>query len=82
MRDRPDVTIVGGGPAGAALAMTLGRQGVTVVLYEKARHPRLKPCGEGLLPHGVAALREIAGLPKAPRVRGPEIHCRQRVGRR
>ena len=65
-----DVTIVGGGPAGAALAISLGRQGAKVVLYEKARHPRLKPCGEGLLPHGVAALRDLVGLPEAPRVRG------------
>ena len=40
------------------------------MLYERARHPRFKPCGEGLLPHGVAALRAIAGLPSAPRVRG------------
>ena len=65
-----DVTIVGGGPAGASLAVELGRRGVRVVLFEKARHPRLKPCGEGLLPHGVAALREIVGVPEAPRVRG------------
>ena len=65
-----DVTIVGGGPAGSALAVELGRRGAQVVLYEKARHPRLKPCGEGLLPHGVAALREIVGVPDAPRVRG------------
>ena len=61
-----EVTIAGGGPAGSALAIELGRRGV----YERARHPRLKPCGEGLLPHGVAALRGIAGLPVAPRVRG------------
>jgi flavin-dependent dehydrogenase len=65
-----DVAIAGGGPAGAALAIELGRRGVRVNLYEKARHPRLKACGEGLLPHGVAALRDIAGLPDAPRVRG------------
>ena len=66
----PDVTIVGGGPAGSALAVLLGRQGVNVVLFEKARHPRYKPCGEGLLPHGVAALREIANLPDVPHVKG------------
>lgn len=66
----PDVTIVGGGPAGSALAILLGRRGVEVLLYEKARHPRLKPCGEGLLPHGVTALRQIAGVPDAPHVRG------------
>jgi flavin-dependent dehydrogenase len=65
-----DVAIAGGGPAGAALAIELGHRGVRVNLYEKARHPRLKACGEGLLPHGVAALRAIAGLPDAPRVRG------------
>jgi flavin-dependent dehydrogenase len=65
-----DVAIVGGGPAGAALAIELGRRGARVNLYEKARFPRLKACGEGLLPHGVAALRGLAGLPDAPRVRG------------
>jgi flavin-dependent dehydrogenase len=66
-----DVAIVGAGPAGAALAIELGRRGVRVNLYEKARVPRLKPCGEGILPHGVAALRAIAGeLPGAPRVGG------------
>jgi len=70
MATSPDVTIVGGGPAGSSLAVLLGRQGVNVVLYEKAHHPRLKPCGEGLLPHGVAALREIAGIPDVPHVKG------------
>lgn len=65
-----DVAIAGGGPAGAALAIELGRRGVTVCLYERCPRPRLKPCGEGLLPHGVKALAAIAGLPAAPRVRG------------
>ncbi len=65
-----DVAIAGGGPAGAALAIALGRRGLRVTLYEKARHPRLKACGEGLLPHGVAALTALTGLPDAPRVRG------------
>lgn len=66
-----DVAIVGAGPAGAALAIELGRRGVRVNLYEKARVPGLKACGEGILPHGVAALEAITGtLPDAPRVRG------------
>jgi len=66
-----DVAIVGAGPAGAALAMELGKRGLRVNVYEKARAPVLKPCGEGLLPHGVAALAATAGaLPAAPRVRG------------
>ncbi len=70
VKGAPDVTVVGGGPAGSALAIVLGRRGVRVRLYEKATHPRLKPCGEGLLPHGVRALDDIAGLPNVPRVRG------------
>lgn len=66
-----DVAIAGAGPAGAALAIALGRRGVRVALYERSRYPRLKPCGEGLLPHGVAALAALTGtLPEAPRVRG------------
>ncbi|MBM40309.1 MAG: hypothetical protein CL483_00095 [Acidobacteria bacterium] len=70
MTRQPDVTIVGGGPAGSSLAIALGRAGARVVLYEKATFPRLKPCGEGLLPHGVAALERLIGVPDAPRVRG------------
>ncbi len=70
MTSTPDVTIVGGGPAGSSLAIALGRAGARVALYEKATFPRLKPCGEGLLPHGVAALERLVGLPSAPRVRG------------
>jgi flavin-dependent dehydrogenase len=65
-----DVAIVGAGPAGSALAMELGRQGLRVTLYERSRGPCLKACGEGLLPHGVAALHAIAGLPDVPRVQG------------
>ena len=65
-----DVTIVGAGPAGSSLAIALGRQGVRVCLYERSRVPRLKACGEGLLPHGVAALAGLVGVPDGPRMRG------------
>jgi flavin-dependent dehydrogenase len=66
-----DVAIVGAGPAGAALAIELGQRGLRVNVYEKARAPKLKACGEGILPHGVAALEAIVGaLPDGPRVRG------------
>ena len=65
-----DVTIVGAGPAGASLAIALGKQGVRVTLYERSRTPRLKACGEGLLPHGVAALLNLIGAPEGPRMRG------------
>jgi len=43
-----DVTIIGAGPAGALLAYLLAVRGLRVVLVEKARLPRVKPCGGGL----------------------------------
>ena len=79
MTRAPDVTIVGGGPAGSALAIALGRRGVRVVLYEKRRHPRPKACGEGLLPHGVVALDALVGLPAVPRIRGLRFSAGARV---
>jgi len=53
-----DVIVVGGGPAGACLALLLGRRGLEVELLEQSRFPRDKPCGEGLLPGGLDVLNE------------------------
>jgi menaquinone-9 beta-reductase len=57
-----DVLIAGGGPAGASLAVMLGRAGLTVELYDTHRFPREKPCGEGLQPSGVAVLERMGLL--------------------
>jgi flavin-dependent dehydrogenase len=56
-----DAVVAGGSVAGSTTARELARRGLRVALVERARFPRAKACGEGLLPHGVAALRD-AGL--------------------
>jgi flavin-dependent dehydrogenase len=59
MADAVDVAIAGGGPAGATLAILLGRAGLRVDLFEARRFPREKPCGEGMMPAGVAVLDRL-----------------------
>jgi flavin-dependent dehydrogenase len=59
---RTDACVVGGGPAGSAIAIFLRRQGIDVTLLEKARMPRPKPCGESLSPEVVPMLRDLGVL--------------------
>lgn len=65
-----DAVVVGGSVAGAAAAIELARRGARVALVERARFPRPKACGEGLLPHGVAALEALGVEVPGPRLRG------------
>ena len=44
---RYDVLVVGAGPAGSATAIHLARGGASVLLADRARFPRDKPCGGG-----------------------------------
>src|SRR4051812_23160091 len=46
--ERYDVLVVGGGPAGSTTAIRLADGGARVLLVDKARFPRDKPCGGGI----------------------------------
>jgi menaquinone-9 beta-reductase len=56
---KSDVLVVGAGPAGLATAIAAAVKGLRVVVADARRPPINKPCGEGLLPEAVEALRSI-----------------------
>lgn len=56
---RYDAAVVGAGPAGCSTALYLARAGWRVALVDQAAFPRLKACGEGVMPAGVEVLRDL-----------------------
>ena len=56
---KSDVLVVGAGPAGLATAIAAAAKGLRVTIADARRPPINKPCGEGLLPEAVEALRSI-----------------------
>src|SRR6266702_8731223 len=56
---RWDAVVVGAGPAGAATALRLARAGASVLLLDRARFPRHKPCSEYLSPGTTAVLERL-----------------------
>jgi geranylgeranyl reductase family protein len=63
--ERCDVVVVGAGPAGSTAAYRLASRGARVVVLDRARFPRDKPCGGGVtirgaqvLPFGIAEVTE------------------------
>jgi flavin-dependent dehydrogenase len=54
-----DVFVIGGGPAGLAAAIAARQQGFRVIVADGAHMPIDKPCGEGLMPDGLAALKKL-----------------------
>jgi menaquinone-9 beta-reductase len=57
--DARPVTIIGGGPAGTAAALSALAEGASVTLYEKSRFPRHKVCGEFLSPEILSILESL-----------------------
>lgn len=51
-----DLIVVGSGPAGSSASIIASKLGLRVLMLDKARHPRIKPCGGGLTPKTAALL--------------------------
>ena len=61
------VVIVGGGPAGSALAFALARSGARPIVVDRARFPRPKPCAEYLSPQASRVLASMQVLEEVER---------------
>ncbi len=81
-----DVAVVGGGPAGTSTALHLmRREGISpsrIVVLEKAKHPRDKPCAGAVSAWGLRALAGIDVALEVPHVviRGLRVLTADRVG--
>jgi flavin-dependent dehydrogenase len=60
---RTELLVIGGGPAGAAIASLAATRGVKTLLIEKDRFPRDKVCGEFMSAEGCAVLLRLGLLP-------------------
>ena len=62
-----EVIVVGGGPAGASTAWALAREGVDVLVLDRARFPRDKVCAEYLSPQASRILSDMQVLDEIER---------------
>ena len=62
-----EVIVVGGGPAGASTAHALAREGVDVLVLDRAKFPRDKTCAEYLSPQASRVLSDMNVLDEIER---------------
>jgi geranylgeranyl reductase family protein len=74
-----DVAVVGAGPAGSTTAYRLARAHARVLLIDKAKFPRDKPCGGGLTMRAVRQLPFSVDPVVEDRV--TRVSCRMKYGR-
>ena len=79
MRDA-QVVIVGGGPAGSSAAYFMARAGIDVLILDRARFPRDKPCSEYLSPQASRILEAMGALSSvensgAAQLTGMRVHA-------
>ena len=75
---RAEVAIAGAGPAGTACAVALLRRDPSlagrVLVLDRARFPRDKPCGGGLTGHALDAMRALGLRLDVASVPSPRAH--------
>ena len=59
MSKNTDVFVIGGGPAGLAVAIAARQRSFNVTMADGATPPVDKACGEGLMPDTLSALRDL-----------------------
>ncbi|WP_207395260.1 NAD(P)/FAD-dependent oxidoreductase [Bremerella alba] len=62
-QNKPQVVVIGGGPAGATVSTLLAQQGIRVELFERETFPRYH-IGESLIPETYWVLKRLNMLPK------------------
>jgi len=70
--NKPDVLVIGGGPAGTTFSTFMQRRGLNVTLLEKDRHPKFH-IGESLLPMNLPILERLGVLEDVRAIGVPKL---------
>ncbi|MDE9366853.1 geranylgeranyl reductase family protein [Luteipulveratus sp. YIM 133132] len=73
-----DVAVVGAGPAGSSAARAAALAGARTLILDRARFPRYKTCGGGLIGATLAHLPDDLDLPVQQRIDRVVLSCRGR----